>query len=373
MARIFISYRRGDSIGHTGRLFDQLTRYFGTAQVFMDIDTIGPGENFVEVIERTSESCEVFLAVIGRSWLNATDQDGNRRLDESGDFVRLEISHALEKGIRVVPVLVDGAKMPDAKLLPPDLQKFALRNAWEINDKSFRQDVGNLIEALRKMHPTLVPATTLSGIGQRPPLEPKTKPGEGGQSKHSAVNNRVIVFAGIGVVILLAFALLGYLAFFRQTPANSETNNAANPGTNSASATSPGTYDIPSLKANVSGPLLFFLFETGHPVPPPGQRPYATSFHSAQSSGKRIFWEVGLNFQGQLPAPDYQIESVWYRDSQEVFRGTGNFRGSDVTARGYHNRFAWDPPGGKLPAGQYRVDLFIAGRKITSGNFTVQP
>lgn len=97
MARIFISYRRGDSIGHTGRLFDQLSKYFGTAQVFMDIDTIGPGENYVEVIEKTCESCEVLLAVIGRGWLNAADQGGNRRLDEPGDFVRLEIAHALEK------------------------------------------------------------------------------------------------------------------------------------------------------------------------------------------------------------------------------------------------------------------------------------
>jgi hypothetical protein len=97
VARIFISYRRGDSIGHTGRLFDQLSKYFGTAQVFMDIDTIGPGENYVEVIEKTCESCEVLLAVIGRGWLNAADQGGNRRLDEPGDFVRLEIAHALEK------------------------------------------------------------------------------------------------------------------------------------------------------------------------------------------------------------------------------------------------------------------------------------
>lgn len=369
MARIFISYRRGDSIGHTGRLFDQLTRYFGTAQVFMDIDTIGPGENFVEVIERTSESCEVFLAVIGRAWLNAADQDGNRRLDESGDFVRMEIAHALEKGIRVVPVLVDDAKMPDAKALPPDLQQFALRNAWEINDKSFRQDVNNLIEALRKMHPTLVPATTLSGIGQRP-ATPQAKSDGKNQSKQSAGGSRNVIYGVIGAGVVLLCTLGAYYVWFRTEPANSTTNSATNSATTESRG---GTYDIPSLQANVEGPLLFFMFEAGRPVPPPGQRPYATTFHSSQTSGKRMFWEVGLNFPGQLPAPDYQIESVWYRDSKEVFRGVGNYRGSDVVARGYHNRFAWDPPGGKLPAGQYRVDLFISGRKITSGNFVVQP
>jgi hypothetical protein len=370
VARIFISYRRGDSIGHTGRLFDQLTRYFGTAQVFMDIDTIGPGENFVEVIERTSESCEVFLAVIGRSWLNAADQDGNRRLDESGDFVRMEIAHALEKGIRVVPVLVDGAKMPDAKALPPDLQQFALRNAWEINDKSFRQDVNNLIEALRKMHPTLQQATTLSGLGQRPAVTPQARSDGKNQAKQNAGGSRNVIYAVIGAGIVLLCALVAYFAWFRSTPAIPATNNAANTG-----ATEPrgGTFGIPSLQANVAGPLLFFMFEPGHPVPPPGQRPYATTFHSSQASGKRVFWEVGLNFPGQLPTQDYQIESVWYRDSQEIFRGTGNYRASDVIARGYHNRFAWDPPGGKLPAGQYRVDLFVAGRRITSGTFVVQP
>ena len=115
MAKIFISYRRGDSIGHTGRLFDLLSKHFGNAQIFMDIDTIGPGEDYAEVI--------------GRSWVDAIDQDGNRRLDDPGDFVRLEIVHVLEKGVRVVPVLVDGARMPDAKSLPPDLKNllFAMR------------------------------------------------------------------------------------------------------------------------------------------------------------------------------------------------------------------------------------------------------
>ena len=129
MAKIFISYRRGDSIGHTGRLFDLLSKHFGNAQIFMDIDTIGPGEDYAEVIKKTCESCEVLLAVIGRSWLDAIDQDGNRRLDDPGDFVRLEIVHVLEKGVRVVPVLVDGARMPDAKSLPPDLKNllFAMR------------------------------------------------------------------------------------------------------------------------------------------------------------------------------------------------------------------------------------------------------
>jgi len=75
----------------------------------------------------------------------------------------------------------------------------------------------------------------------------------------------------------------------------------------------------------------------------------------------------------QFPPPDYQIESVWYRDSKEVFRGVGMYRGSEVSDRAYHNRFGWSPPEGRLPEGRYRVELDVAGKQITSGDFAVQP
>ncbi len=340
----------------------------------MDIDTIGPGENYVEVIEKTCESCEVLLAVIGRNWVNAVDQDGNRRLEDPGDFVRLEIVHVLEKGVRVVPVLVDGAKMPDAKALPDALKKFALRNAWEINDKSFHHDVGELIEALQKMQPSLRPSPSPAEMDQsRPPdsaakgsaaKRPGTQSGE--QLQEKSALSRKTIYAGIGVVAVLALTLVAYFGWFKSASPNSGPSNSAPAG-------SGGTYDIPSLQANVGAPLRFFMFEPNRPMPGPGQRPYATTFRSSLSAGKRIFWEIGVNFQGQFQPQDYQIESVWYRDSKEVFRGTGNYRGADVNVRAYHNRFAWDPPEGRLPVGQYRVELFIAGRRITSGDFLVQP
>ena len=361
MPRIFISYRRGDSIGHTGRLFDLLSKHFGSGQVFMDIDTIGPGENYVEVIEKTCETCEVLLAVIGRSWINAADQDGKRRLDDPGDFVRLEIAHVLEKGVRVVPVLVDGARMPDAKDLPPDLKKLALRNAWEINDKSFHHDVNQLIEALQKMHPTLQPLPSPPETEQSRLTTSAAKADDQSQKQQHFRVSRKSIYTGIGTVAVLGLTLAAYFAWFKSMPPKSTPTGLG------------GTYDISSLQANVAGPLLFFMFEPNRPLPPPGQRPYATSFHSALSSGKRIFWEVALNFQGQFPPQDYQIESIWFRNSKEVFRGTGTYKGSDVLARNYHNRFGWDPPDGHLPVGQYRVDLYIAGRRITSGDFEVQP
>ena len=107
--RIFISYRRGDTSATAGRLFDRLEGRFGVGSVFMDVDTIEPGLDFVEVIGGAVGSCDVLLALIGARWLGAVDEHGRRRLDDPDDFVVLEITTALERGIRVIPVLVDGA------------------------------------------------------------------------------------------------------------------------------------------------------------------------------------------------------------------------------------------------------------------------
>jgi len=106
MSRIFISYRRDDSGGWAGRLYDRISQHFGRDHVFMDIDTIEPGLDFVEVIEQAVGSCDALLALIGRQWLTLTDDDGQRRLDNPEDFVRLEIAAALVRNIRVIPVLV---------------------------------------------------------------------------------------------------------------------------------------------------------------------------------------------------------------------------------------------------------------------------
>ena len=173
----------------------------------------------------------------------------------------------------------------------------------------------------------------------------------------SALSSKTLLIA-LAAVVVLAVVVVGMIML--------------RGGGNSQTGSSSGTYGIPSLQANVAGPLLFFLADPNRPVPPLGERTYANNFNSALTSGKRIFWQVGLTFQGQFPPPDYEIESVWYRDSTEVFRGTGNYKGSDVATRAFHNRFGWDPPGGHLDAGQYQVDLFIGGQQITSGTFVVQ-
>jgi formylglycine-generating enzyme required for sulfatase activity len=147
---IFISYRRDDSAGHAGRLFDRLGAHFGVGQVFMDLERMEPGEDFVQVIEKAVGSCEILVALIGRSWLASRDEVG-RRLENPSDFVRLEIATALARGVRVIPVLLQGAQMPRPQDLPEDLRRLSNLHALELSDLRWKYDVDQLTRALEKM------------------------------------------------------------------------------------------------------------------------------------------------------------------------------------------------------------------------------
>lgn len=146
-SRIFLCYRRDDSSGHTGRIYDELSHHFAPGQVFMDIDSIDPGLDFTEVVDRALASSAVVVVVIGRGWLTAADERG-RRLDDPGDHVRRELATALARGRRVIPVLVQGARMPTVGQLPEPLQPLAHRNAIELSDTRWRFDIDNLTRAL---------------------------------------------------------------------------------------------------------------------------------------------------------------------------------------------------------------------------------
>ena len=135
MPRIFISYRRNDSATSAGRIYDRLEGRFGQGQVFMDVDTIRPGLDFVEVVQQAVGSCDALTAVIGREWLGASDESG-RRLENPEDLGRLEIATALKRDIRVIPVLVQGAQMPVATDLPEGLKALARRNSLEVSDNT---------------------------------------------------------------------------------------------------------------------------------------------------------------------------------------------------------------------------------------------
>jgi hypothetical protein len=171
MSRIFISYRRKDSAGYAGRLYDRLQDHFGEDLIFMDVDNIPPGEDFVEVLENAVSSCSAVVAVIGSEWLSATDvKTGLRRLDNPNDFVRIELAAALANNIRVIPVLVDGADMPSEVELPDVLKRLARRNALEVRHESFNGDSAKLISALEQiMKPVVPPASAASPLPESPP------------------------------------------------------------------------------------------------------------------------------------------------------------------------------------------------------------
>lgn len=153
--KIFISYRREDSSAATGRLADLLKRKFGSRRVFMDIDSIDPGIDFVKSIEEAVESCLVFLPVIGSRWLTAADDKGRRRLDDDHDLVRAEIAVALKHSpeITVIPVLIEGASMPRAEDLPDDIQLLARQNAVVLSNHGWRRDAQALVEHVEHLMP----------------------------------------------------------------------------------------------------------------------------------------------------------------------------------------------------------------------------
>jgi hypothetical protein len=149
--QIFISYRRQESLWSARSLHDRLCRDFDPNQIFMDLDAIALGEDFIEAIETTVARCDVLIAVIGNNWLTSKDDRGGRRLDNADDFVRMEIATALRRRIRVIPVLVDGVVMPRADDLPEDLKLLVRRNVLAITGASFVGDCERLAAAIRQV------------------------------------------------------------------------------------------------------------------------------------------------------------------------------------------------------------------------------
>ena len=143
--KIFINYRRDDSIAVAGRLRDRLAEIFGPDNLFMDVDNIPVGINFDEYLKSQVGQCDAMLSLIGPNWLNAKDETGQRRLHKTDDFVAIEIAAALAREILVIPVLVDGTHMPKAGELPASLKPFALRNAIQVRNTNFGSDAEILI------------------------------------------------------------------------------------------------------------------------------------------------------------------------------------------------------------------------------------
>ena len=163
-AGIFISYRRADASWPARWLAGQLGGQFGAGVVFQDVDSIQPGDDFAAEIEAAVGACSVLLALIGPHWLTAEGEAG-RQLDDPQDWVRLEIEAAIKRGVRVIPVLVDGARMPAADQLPPSLQGLARRQSMTLSPASL--DISRLLSVLET---ALTPkAKKERQVGKRPP------------------------------------------------------------------------------------------------------------------------------------------------------------------------------------------------------------
>lgn len=151
MAGIFISYRRADSRHAAGRLADELGAAFGEANIFRDIEGIEIGVNFERALDKALSACVVMLVLIGPQWLDARDEAGQRRLDQPGDWTRQEVAKALERGIPVVPVLLESTALPRAEQLPEGLRELANRQQFELSDTRWRGDVQTLVEKLARI------------------------------------------------------------------------------------------------------------------------------------------------------------------------------------------------------------------------------
>ncbi|HET6694588.1 MAG TPA: toll/interleukin-1 receptor domain-containing protein, partial [Pedococcus sp.] len=240
--RIFISYRREETGYPAGWLYHRLVDQFGAGQVFKDVDSIKLGDDFVDVISTAVESCDVLLALIGDAWLTIADEEGNRRIDDPADFVRLEIEAALSRRVRVIPILVDGAKLPSEGALPASLAGLVRRQALELSPERFDSDVSHLVrvveETLAELRQASAPIPTPApASAPTPPPAPAAVPAPAptptqpamGASDVSAPNTgerpprrtvsigRRWILAGIGVAVALTVMVLALVITSRGT------------------------------------------------------------------------------------------------------------------------------------------------------------
>jgi hypothetical protein len=207
---IFISYRRDDTEGEAGRLFDDLTREFGSNSVFMDVAGIRPGVDFVQAIEQNVADCGVLLAIIGPTWATITCASGQRRLDDPNDFVVLEIASALKREVPVIPVLVHSAKMPTQDQLPESLKSFSHRNSVELSHARWPSDVQLLIGALNS-YVAPAKATVQEPVHATVPVQLPAPHQPATTAQPVAKKSPLPLIAGIGALVVMVAAIATYL------------------------------------------------------------------------------------------------------------------------------------------------------------------
>jgi len=268
--KVFISYRRDDTSAYAGRLSENLGNYFGVDQIFMDVFSIEVGDEFPEAIEKAVTDCDLLIAVIGKQWLSSATDNG-RRLDDPNDFVRKEIVTALERNIRIIPVLVQTASMPRQEDLPPVMARLANRQAIEIRDGSWKQDVESLINKITKATSKESPIVRSAPITFRGRLQKK--------SFAATVIATFLLLTGVAI-----WFWVGSRNSFSPTTSGSDPTNSPSPLTSNS-----GSLDLSSPDSNSARP---------RPTVPVVVMPGSSTTHTITRSD-RIVYE-GLNFAVKL-------------------------------------------------------------------------
>lgn len=306
--KIFINYRRGDEPGFTQALLGRLEHSFPAEQLFIDVDNIPPGEDFVHVLESQVAQCDTLLAVIGKGWLLATNELGSRRLDDPNDFVRIEIESALKQGKRVIPVLVNEARMPRPDQLPEALRPLARRNAVRLTHERFRADLQGLVKALQReleevaaLRPDIIGAVVAQGPEPRKPWQP---------------SRRALLFVSVLGVILVGSVGVWVADIYRSpispvpTPVQSPPTVAPSPAPVTAA---------PSPAPVTAAPALAPVAPTTQP--PPVQAPLPDP-NSAEAYSKRADAYVMKNEYDQAIA-DY-TKAIALKPDAALYNDRGN-------------------------------------------------
>jgi hypothetical protein len=224
--KIFISYRRDDTGGRAGRLFDLLAARYGAGRVFQDVTGVAPGTYFDDQVDAAIAGSDVVLVVIGPRWLTSAGGDGARRIDRPDDYVRHEVRAALRADVRVVPVLVDDAELPSAAELPDDLAPLVRRQAVSVRDESWHRDVDDLINRLER-EPT--------DIATGPPGRPR----------------RTAVAIGVGAAVVIAL-IVAALAL-RDDDQGTESDGALPPCETAGASWSAATIEASAVELQLDG------------------------------------------------------------------------------------------------------------------------
>jgi hypothetical protein len=236
--KIFISYRREDSSWLTRLIYDKLLKDFSEEQLFIDVDSIAPGDDFVTYIEEAVKNCDVLLAVIGQKWLEIIQAKSGEI-----DFVSLEIAAALKNNIKVIPILAENTKMPSAKDLPDELKPLTRKNAFFVSLISFNSEIEMLIQNLKKS--LLQNSTKLKEERRRIEEEMRfnkvRKKREGNQSKRLEKIKKFtkpVLLSLAGLLIILFFWKLVLPAFFNSKKTGTDTTTHSSlPDTTSTTMT----------------------------------------------------------------------------------------------------------------------------------------